>query len=58
VSGMLGAIVQLVIGLVLGVVMFLVIQPTQGSTYQEVLGLEYTWILINPDSQNRFLVLM
>ncbi len=26
-SGMLGAIVQLVIGLVLGVVMFLVIQP-------------------------------
>jgi hypothetical protein len=27
VSGMLGAIVQLVIGLVLGVVMFLVIQP-------------------------------
>jgi hypothetical protein len=27
VSGMLGAIVQLVIGLVLGVVMFLIIQP-------------------------------
>jgi hypothetical protein len=27
VSGMLGAIVQLVIGLMLGVVMFLVIQP-------------------------------
>ena len=27
VSGMLGAIIQLVIGLVLGVVMFLVIQP-------------------------------